>query len=146
MNKKNRRAALIASVVMAMATTAFAAGEAGTIKLAKGSVAIERAGKRAPAAVGDSVQSSDKLVTGADGMVGLTLRDNTRLSAGPNAVLSLDKFAFDSTTHAGELGATVKKGTVSVISGKLAAASPDTVTFRTPSATLGDVADRGDQE
>lgn len=136
-----------------LAGVACAAGEAGTVKIAKGQVVIERSGQRLPAAVGDRVHSADRLITGGDGSVGITLRDNTRLSAGPNSVLSLDKFAFDSTTHAGELDASVKKGTLSVISGKLAAASPDTVRFRTPSATLGvrgtdfviEVADRGDQ-
>lgn len=136
-----------------LAGVACAAGEAGTVKTSKGQVVIERSGQRLPATVGDRVHNADKLITGADGAVGITLRDNTRLSAGPNSVLSLDKFAFDSTTHAGELDASVKKGTLSVISGKLAAASPDTVRFRTPSATLGvrgtdfviEVADRGDQ-
>jgi hypothetical protein len=114
-----------------------AAGEAGTIKVAKGSVAVERAGKRLPVTVGDRVMSADRIITGADGAVGIVLRDNTRLSAGPGSVLSLDKYSFDSTTHAGELDASVKQGTVSVISGKVAAASPERVSFRTPTATLG---------
>lgn len=128
-----------------------AAGEAGTIKVSKGSVSIERAGKRGPVTVGDRVMTADRIITGADSAVGITLRDNTRLSAGPNSVLSLDKYSFDSTTHAGELDTSVKKGTLSVISGKLAAASPERVAFRTPTATLGvrgtefviEVAERG---
>jgi hypothetical protein len=119
------------------AGSVLAAGEAGMIKTAKGSVLIERGGQRTVAVIGDRVMPSDTLVTGADGAVGITLRDNTRLSAGPNSVLSLDKFAFDSTTYAGELDASVKKGTLSVISGKLASSSPGTVRFRTPTSTLG---------
>jgi hypothetical protein len=130
---------------------AAAAGEAGTIKVIKGSVSIDRAGKRTPVTVGDRVMSADRVITGADSAVGITLRDNTRLTAGPDSVVSLDKYSFDSTTHAGELDASVKKGTLSVVSGKLAAAAPDKVSFRTPTATLGvrgtdfviEVAERG---
>jgi hypothetical protein len=130
---------------------AAAAGEAGTIKVIKGSVSIDRAGKRTPVMVGDRVMSADRVITGADSAVGITLRDNTRLTAGPDSVVSLDKYSFDSTTHAGELDASVKKGTLSVVSGKLAAAAPDKVSFRTPTATLGvrgtdfviEVAERG---
>ena len=147
------RKTAIAGLGLMVSAVALAAGEAGTVKTLKGAVSIERGGQRAPAKIGDAVQNADKVVTGADSAVGITLRDNTRLSAGPNSVLALDKFSFDSTTHAGELNASVKKGSLSVISGKLAAASPESVSFRTPSATLGvrgtefviEVADRGDQ-
>lgn len=144
---------VLACWFMCSAVPVLAAGEAGTVKTLKGSVSIVRAGERVPAVIGTTVFAADKVVTEADGAVGITLRDNSRLSAGPNSVLALDKFSFDSTTHAGELNATVKKGTLSVISGKLAAASPQSVTFNTPTAMLGvrgtefviEVADRGDQ-
>lgn len=124
------------------------------IKVARGSVAVERAGKRVSVTVGDRVMSADRVITGADGAVGIVLRDSTRLSAGPNSVLSLDKYSFDSTTHAGEIDASVRQGTLSVISGKVAAASPEKVTFRTPTATLGvrgtefviEVAERGSNQ
>ena len=87
--------------------------------------------------MGTSVEAKDRIVTGADGAVGITLRDNTMLSAGANSVLDLNKFSFDSTTHAGAVDATIKKGTLSVISGKIAKANPDAVRFSSPSVTLG---------
>ena len=65
------------------------------------------------------------------------LQDNTMLSAGPNSTLQMNKFAFDTTTHAGTLDASVKRGTVAVISGKIAKATPQNVSFSTPSMTLG---------
>jgi hypothetical protein len=131
---------------------AASATEAGTVKTAKGTVTIERAGQKIVAAPGVKVHAADRVLTGADGSVGITLRDNTVLSAGPNSTLALEKFAFDSTTHAGAIDATLKRGTLSVISGKIAKASPDAVTFRTPTTTLGvrgtefviEAADRGD--
>ena len=123
-------------LVMA-AGSAWATGEAGTIKTVKGSASIERAGQKLPASVGAPVQVADRIVTGADGAVGITLRDNTMLSAGPNATLDLNKFAFDTTTHAGTLDASLKRGSLAVISGKIAKASPESVSFSTPTLTLG---------
>ncbi|MBP6851471.1 MAG: FecR domain-containing protein, partial [Rhodoferax sp.] len=77
------------------------------------------------------------VITGSDGSVGITLRDNTILSAGPNSTVDLTKFAFNSTTHAGAIDATVRRGTLSVTSGKIAKATPDAVSFSAPGMTLG---------
>lgn len=110
---------------------------AGMIKTSKGAAGIERNGQRLEARVGAPVEARDRIVTGADGAVGITLRDNSMLSAGPNSVLQLDKFAFDTTTHAGTLEASVKKGTLAVISGKIARANRNRVAFSTPTMTLG---------
>lgn len=111
--------------------------QAGMIKTAKGSAAIEREGKKNPVQPGAAVLASDRIVTGADGSVGITLRDETLLSVGPNSNVWLEKYAFNPTTHEGALDATVKRGTMAVISGKLSKQSPNAVQFRTPSSILG---------
>jgi hypothetical protein len=116
---------------------AGAADEAGTVKTSRGQVALERSGQKLGAPVGTRVFASDRVVTGADGSVGITLRDNTILSAGPNSTVDLNKFAFNSTTHAGTIDASVKRGTLSVTSGKIAKASPESVSFSAPGMTLG---------
>jgi hypothetical protein len=130
---------ILALAAAAMLTTmAPALAEpAGIIKTSKGVANIERNGQRLLAGVGTSVEARDRIVTGTDGTVGITLRDNTMLSAGPNSVLDLNRFAFDSTTHEGTVDASVKRGTLAVISGKLAKTSPDAVRFSTPNITLG---------
>lgn len=129
---------LMAFLSFAVATgLAGAADLAGTVKSVKGSVNIGRSAQQLAAAVGDKVFASDRIMTGADSAVGITLRDNTLLSAGPNSVLNLDKFTFDPTTHAGALDATIVRGTLGVISGKIAKTTPDSVRFRTPTVTLG---------
>lgn len=110
---------------------------AGTVKTVTGSVTIERGGQKIAAAEGTQVFAADKVITGSNGSVGITLRDNTLLSAGHSSSLSLDKFAFDPSTHAGTIDATLKRGTLSVVSGKIAKQSPDSVRFRTPTTTLG---------
>ena len=113
------------------------ADNAGHIKVAKGTVQIERGGHRLAASVGDAVQTGDVVMTGMDGSVGITLLDNSLLSAGPNSVLSIDRFAFDSTTHQGGFEASLRKGTLAVVSGKLAKQSPDAMKVKTPAAVLG---------
>jgi hypothetical protein len=116
---------------------AAAAQPAGVVKIAQGQVAIERDGDKQAAVPGLKVHAGDRIVTGADGRIGITLDDNTLLSAGPNAVVVLDRFAFDSTTHAGVLDASVQRGTLAVSTGKIGKQSPETVRFRTPNAILG---------
>jgi len=113
------------------------AADIGQIKVVKGQVSIERAGEVLPASVGLRLQGADVLTTGADGAVGITMSDNSLLSAGPNSVLSLDRFDFDSTTNQGQFDATLKKGSLAVISGRLAKQTPDAMKVRTPSSTLG---------
>jgi hypothetical protein len=134
----------IASVSLAAATLVLAglapaarAQEAGHVKVVKGTVQIERGGQKLPATVGAAVQSADVVTTGPDGSVGITFLDNSLLSAGPNSVLAIDRFAFDTTTHQGAFESSLQKGTLAVVSGKLAKASPEAMKVKTPAAVLG---------
>ncbi len=63
------------------------------------------------------MQASDTIRTGDDGSVGITMDDDSLLSAGPNTVLVLDRYTFDPTTNQGRLDAALNKGTLAVISG-----------------------------
>ena len=124
----------------AFATLFFAtahAADIGEIKLAKGAVTLEREGRSMPAAAGVHVQASDIVRTGSDGSVGITMTDDSLLSAGPNSVLALDRYEFDSTTSQGRFDASLRKGTLAVVSGRLAKQSRDAMTVRTPTAILG---------
>jgi hypothetical protein len=67
---------------------------AGRIKIASGSAFIVRANTDIPAQAGQAVYQADTLKTGNDGRLGITLKDDTRLSLGPNSEIRLDKFAF----------------------------------------------------
>lgn len=122
--------------ILAFSAAAFAA-DVGEIKTASGAAHVERDGKRLPAKVGMQVQQSDKLVTGADGAVGITFVDNTLVSAGPNSTLVIDSYRFDSTTHAGKFDASLQRGSLAVISGRMVKQSPEAMRIRTPSSVLG---------
>jgi hypothetical protein len=126
-----------AAVMIAAVPGPLPAQEAGHIKVSRGAVQIERAGQMTPAAVGAVVQAGDVVTTGPDGSVGITFLDNSLLSAGPNSVLAIDRFAFDSTTHQGSFESSLRKGTLAVVSGKLAKQSPEAMKVKTPAAVLG---------
>ena len=129
---------IAAAAVLALAVAAPAkANDVGEIKVAKGTVHVERDGKRLPASAGMPIRQSDTLVTGADGSAGVTFSDNSMLSAGPNSVLVVDHYTFDSTTHAGKFDASLKKGTLAVVSGKIVKQSPGAMRVRTPAAIMG---------
>jgi hypothetical protein len=110
---------------------------AGVIKVARGNVVLERGTQRHPAAVGSLVLVGDVVVTGPDGAVGITLRDNTLLSVGPDSTFSLKDYTFDAATHEGRIDATISRGTLSVVSGKIGKHSPEAVKLRTPISVIG---------
>lgn len=128
--------AALALASLALAAEA-AAQDVGRIKVARGQIAVERAGATLPGSVGMRVQASDTVRTGDDGSVGITMDDDSLLSAGPNTVLVLERYAFDPTTNQGRLDTALNKGTLAVVSGRIAKQSPGAMTVRTPAVILG---------
>ncbi|HSJ97752.1 MAG TPA: FecR family protein [Myxococcota bacterium] len=130
------RNALILMAALGFATSASAA-DIGLVKVAKGSVHIERGAERLPATVGSGLRAADVLVTGADGSAGVTFTDNSLVSVGPNSVFAIDKYRFDTTTHAGEFEGNLRRGRLAAVSGKMVKQSPESMRIRTPSAIMG---------
>ena len=112
------------------------AQDAGRVKTVKGTVFIEREGRREVALVGSGVRQADTLVTGPDGAVGVTLADDTLLSAGPNSVLTISRFFYEAN-QPGSLEAALSKGTLAIVSGRIAKQAPDAMRVKTPAAILG---------
>jgi hypothetical protein len=126
-------------IILAAATFAATsyANDVGQIKNLRGTVHVERDGQKLAAASGMGVRQSDVLVTGADGSVGVTFLDNSLLSIGPGSALAIDRYSFDSTTHDGQFDASLKRGTLAVVSGRIVKRSPEAMRVRTPSAIMG---------
>jgi len=59
------------------------------------------------------------------------------MSVGPGSALAIDRFVFDSTTNQGAFESSLKRGTLSVVSGKIAKQTPDAMKVKTPAAILG---------
>lgn len=135
----NLRASLsmaLFTVLLALpAVPAHAAG-VGLVKTAKGEVFIERQGRRIAVTVGTQVEVADVVRTGSNGSAGITFLDNSRMALGPKSTLEINRFAFNQTTHEGNFGSTLKRGTLSAVSGKLAKHSPKAMTVGTRSTIL----------
>lgn len=129
--------AICAALLVFAGQSARAGDSAGMVKVSKGLVSIERDGRKMAADVGMPVQVADRIRTGSDGAVGVTLRDSTLLSAGPNSLIVIEQFAFDNTTQDGAISVGIRRGTLSVASGRIAKRTPESVDFHTPTSVLG---------
>src|SRR5688572_22019009 len=122
-----------ACVFVLVATPLFAQEPAavGRVKIASGSVSIVRAGGLVPARAGDVVVEADSLRTGPDGRLGITLKDDTRISLGPNSEMRLDRFMYAPAD--GQLGFVLKvvRGVAAYVSGRIAKLSPDSIRLET---------------
>lgn len=135
MNKLNTA---LFGVCMALVSAGAAANDyAGVVKTTKGSAAIERAGARIALAPGARVNQGDRIVTGNDGYLGITMRDDTILTLGPGSIFALDNYGFDAKTHDGTFLATLTKGVLSVVTGLISKKSPDAFAVKTRISTMG---------
>jgi hypothetical protein len=110
---------------------------AGRVKLVSGAAFVEHEGQRIPAVVGTPVFERDSVSTGADGHVGLTLRDDTRLSVAPQTTIEISRFVYAQSDSQFAFVLRVVQGVVAYVSGRIAKLSPDAVRLETPSAIVG---------
>lgn len=128
-----------ALLLMAAAAPAVAQPQtaAGRIKVASGSVFIVRAGAVLNAQAGQTIFEADSLKTGDDGRVGITLKDDTRVSLGPGSEVRVDRFVY--APAEGRMGVVlnVVRGVMAYVSGRIAKLSPDSIRLETPAAVMG---------
>jgi len=125
-----------ASMLFLFSAAALAA-DVGEVKIVQGTAHIERGAEVIAVRAGMAVEPLDNVVTGADGTVGITFSDSSLLSIGPDSRFTIDRYVFDSTTHAGEFDSTLSKGTIEAVSGKMVKESPEAMKIRTPSSIIG---------
>ncbi|MDB5904112.1 MAG: hypothetical protein JWM26_2990 [Betaproteobacteria bacterium] len=130
--------ALILTIALTLfALPALADEYAGVIKTSKGTANVDRAGKQIALAPGVQLHKGDRIVTGNNGYVGITMRDDTLLTLGPGSALSLDGYAFDPKTHEGNFLASLSKGMLSVVTGLIARQKPESFVVKTRVSTMG---------
>lgn len=129
------------AVALVIGNSAMPVQSAGTsigyVKTVAGTSSIVRAGDRTTATAGQALFEKDVLETGGNGALGVTLKDNTLLSLGPNSSLALESYLLKPDRDAYSLITRITRGTVQYVSGLIAKLSPDSVQIRTPTATLG---------
>ena len=133
--------AVAAAVVLTLLTVPASAAEpqqsAGQIKVVSGAAFIVRGNTVLPATIGQRVFEADKVRTGSDGRLGITLKDDTRFSLGPNSEVHLNRFAYAPSEGRIGLALNVVRGIAAYVSGRIAKLSPDAVKLETPGAIVG---------
>lgn len=122
-------------VALVTASTAFA--EIARIKQSSGTAFVERNAQRLKPAPGLQLLAGDKLVTGKDGRMSLTFVDNTRFAVGPNSSIAVSQFEYDRTRQKGSFVTQVDRGSLAVVSGRIAKSDRDAMKVRTPNTLLG---------
>ena len=97
---------------------------------------IQRSAKTLEGQKGSAVEMQDAIRT-AQGKVGITFQDNTRVQINEGSRLVIDDFVYDpKSPTAGKLALNMASGTVRYASGAIAKNDPSRVALNTPSATI----------
>ncbi len=120
-------------------TKAPVAGAAaiGYVKTVKGEAFVDSGGQAIKAVEGTPLKVSDVIRTGANGSVGITLKDNTVMSFGPSTRFTLEEYLFAPAKGDLKLGGRLASGSLHYVSGLIAKAKPEAVNVKTPTGTIG---------
>lgn len=119
------------------ASNAWAKDPIGQIKTLSGDVSILRDGETLSAQAGGDIFQNDTVETGPKSSVGMTFIDNATLSLGAQSMLLIDDFIYDPAKSHMSFDARLTRGLMSLISGDIVKASPDSAVVHTPTATIG---------
>lgn len=123
--------------LLALVTASSALAEIARIKQSSGTAFVERNAQRLKPAPGLQLLAGDRLVTGKDGRMSLSFVDNTRFAVGPNSRISVTEFQYDRTRQRGSFVTRVDRGSLAVVSGRIAKSDRDAMKVRTPNTLLG---------
>lgn len=124
-------------LVCLFASAAQATSPIGHVKTYQPEARIIRANTEIKAITGESIFSGDQITTNGSGSVGIIFIDGAVLTLGPSSRFTIDEFTFNPADKDVSFISTIIKGTMSFISGAIGRISPESVKFKTPTATLG---------
>ncbi|TDQ44357.1 FecR family protein [Tepidicella xavieri] len=124
-------------ITITLGQSAQASEPVGFVKTVTGQAEVITAGQSVAAAVGTPVFQGSALRTRAASSLGVTFRDNTVMSFGPDTELTVDEFLYQPTQGRLKFGTHMSKGTLNYVSGAIARLQPDAVTVSTPTGTIG---------
>jgi len=117
---------------------AFADGTAvGYVKTAAGEAFVVSGGNRVAAKPGTPIYQGSQLKTGARSSLGVTFKDETVMSFGPDTELTVDAYLYAPAQRQGKLGTRLTKGSMNYVSGVIAKMQPNAVSVATPTGTIG---------
>lgn len=109
----------------------------GFVKIVEGTASITTEQGSIPAEPGLPLYLGNLLKTGENGRLGVTFKDNTIMSLGPDTELRVDEYLFAPAKSELKLAASLLKGTLHYISGVIAKLKPEAVSVKTPAGIIG---------
>lgn len=109
----------------------------GYVKTVNGDATITTRGAAVPGKVGAPVFLGAQLKTGDKSSLGVTFKDETVLSFGPNTELTVDEYLYAPTQGKLKLGSSLARGSMNYVSGVIAKLQPEAVSVATPAGTIG---------
>ncbi|MCK6391970.1 MAG: FecR domain-containing protein [Azonexus sp.] len=131
------RLTFLVVLLSSLSLPVLAVDDAGIVKTLQGPVQIVRSGNPRDVTVGDPVQAGDRVLVGKGGSVGISMRDETLISLGPNSVFDIRAFAYNPTTREGEVDTSIIRGSLRYVTGLIGKLNPRAVKVSTPTATIG---------
>lgn len=109
----------------------------GFVKTVAGDAIVITAEKSVKAQPGTPLYLGSVLKTGEEGSLGVTFKDNTIMSFGPDTEVSVDEYLYAPAKGNLKLVANMAKGTLHYISGVIAKLKPEAVSIKTPTGIIG---------
>ena len=86
---------------------------------------------------GDKIYLNETIYAGVGAGTQILLLDQSTFTIGEDSEVVMDTFVFDPATNDGKIVASVKQGSLKVISGLISKKNPDSLTVEVPEGTLG---------
>ena len=87
--------------------------------------------------IGDKIYLNESIISGAASGTQILLLDQSTFTVGEDSEVVMDTFIYDPETNDGKIVASVKQGSLKVISGLISKKNPDSLTVEVPEGTLG---------
>jgi hypothetical protein len=147
----NTHGLILAGLLLATSAPAFAdtsgaqsgiqagtsGGVHGDVQIAKADYAPSQRQIGHQIGSGEPIYMGDQIATGAGGGLQVMLLDQTVMTLGQNAKMTVDEMVYDPKSGTGKLNFNVSQGAFRFVSGQIAKANPENVKITTPMATIG---------
>lgn len=129
---------LCAAALVALSVAAAAQNVgAGYVKTVTGDAWVTTTGQRVKALPGTEVSIGSQIKTAPGASLGITFRDNTVMSFGPDTEMTVDAYLYAPAQGQLQLSTSLVKGSLNYVSGVIAKLKPEAVTVKTPSGIIG---------
>lgn len=126
------------AIALVLATGAIAdEAPVGFVKNVTGEASVTTNGQKKTAEPGTPIHTGSVLRTGTRSSLGITFKDETVMSFGPDTELTIDEYLYAPAQGKLKLGSRLAKGTLNYVSGVIAKLQPEAVSVATPTGTIG---------